>query len=177
MHVPSQTLHFASCRLVMQERLISLNLKDPAQDDDFLINRSILHALHHHIHEQPGPHRQIHLLPPSDHLGTTLQTVSVPNHITTSPAWLGYGTMLTRATAVSFLELLHDPEHGFTADEKRMADNYFTILRNHIPEVWMYSTHSLDPSAAFTVGTEGDERNYKYTVCASQLMQSKKLCF
>ena len=49
-------------------------------------------------------------------------------------------------------------------EEREMANNYFTILRNTIPEVWFDSGIELGGGMPFTVGNEGIERNYRHIV-------------
>ena len=45
-----------------------------------------------------------------------------------------------------------------------MADNYFTILSNNIPERWFDGGVELGGGQAFTVGQEGEERNNRHIV-------------
>lgn len=52
----------------------------------------------------------------------------------------------------------------FSEEEKKMADNYFTILQNQIPEIWFDQGIELGGGEAFTVGTEGEERNRRHIV-------------
>ena len=46
----------------------------------------------------------------------------------------------------------------------KMADNYYVVLKNRVPEVWMDQGLELGGGEAFTVGTEGDERNAVHIV-------------
>lgn len=46
----------------------------------------------------------------------------------------------------------------------KMADNYFSILRNHPLETWFDQGIELGGGQAFTVGSEGHERNKKHIV-------------
>lgn len=104
----------------------------------------------------------IHLQPPHEMLVTQLRTVHVSDKIRTTFAWLGYGTMVTHAHVVKFLsalEILH-----LNAEERRMADNYFTILGNKIPELWFDQNVELGGGQPFTVGSEGAQRNNKHIV-------------
>ncbi|KAN0133319.1 hypothetical protein V8E53_009043 [Lactarius tabidus] len=47
-------------------------------------------------------------------------------------AWLGHGTMMHHSLASEFLSLLQIL--NLSNEEVKMADNYFTVLRNHPPE-------------------------------------------
>jgi hypothetical protein len=49
-------------------------------------------------------------------------------------------------------------------EEVKMADNYFSVLRNHPPETWFDQGIELGGGQAFTVGSEGHERNKKHIV-------------
>ena len=138
------------------------------QDDDYLIRPEIIQSLQARISE-PGASRAIHLLPPHEHLSTTLRETHVPKSydqqvvdIHTSFAWLGHGTMLRRSEAQGFLNLLR--YLGAPLDDLHMADNFFTILSNRVPEVWYDQGFELGGGQPFTVGSEGDERNEKYIV-------------
>ena len=51
-----------------------------------------------------------------------------------------------------------------TAEDLKMADNFFTILSNRVPEIWFDQGFELGGGVSFTVGPEGDERNKNYTV-------------
>ncbi|KAF9041843.1 hypothetical protein BDZ89DRAFT_1060209, partial [Hymenopellis radicata] len=84
----------------------------------------------------------------------------------TSVAWLGHGAMFPRSLAVDFLALM---QHlNMTDVEQKMADNYFSIMRNVVPRPWR--------GQAFTVGTEGDERNKKHFIRATEFLQSVLDC-
>ena len=139
-----------------------------AKDDDYLIRSEIIQALYARITE-PQASRTIHLLPPHVHLSTTLREIHVParddshlSDIHTSFAWLGHGAMLRRSEAQGFLSLLH--YINATSDDMKMADNFFTIRSNRVPEIWFDQGFELGGSVPFTVGSEGDERNKNYTV-------------
>lgn len=80
----------------------------------------------------------------------------------TSFAWLGHGAIMHRSLASSFVDLMQSL--AFSEQEKKMADNYFTILRNEVPETWVDHGVELGGGDAFTVGTEGDERNRRHIV-------------
>lgn len=123
----------------------------------------VIHTLHARMQEAPFPHT-IHLLPPQEHLSTSLDEIFVdgaaPVH--TSFAWLGHGAMLHRSRAVDFLALLH--ALNASDAELKMADNYYTILSNRVPEVWLDQGVELGGGQPFTVGVEGSERNNRHLV-------------
>lgn len=60
---------------------------------------------------------------------------------------------------LSLLQILN-----FSREEMRMADNYFSVLRNHPPETWFDQGIELGGGQAFTVGSEGHERNKRHIV-------------
>lgn len=62
----------------------------------------------------------------------------------------------------SFLRLMDDLE--FSGEERKMADNYFTILRNEFTEIWHDQGIELGGGQPFTVGTEGEQRNRLHIV-------------
>ncbi len=70
--------------------------------------------------------------------------------------------MMHRSEAQSFLNIMRYVKA--TPDEFKMADNFFAILKNKVPEVWFDQGFELGGGQAFTVGSEGDERNKNYTV-------------
>ncbi|RDX51908.1 hypothetical protein OH76DRAFT_1400808 [Lentinus brumalis] len=150
------------------------------QDDDYLIRSEIIQALRARI-TTPGASRAIHLLPPHEHLSTTLREIYVPrpdeshiSNIHTSFAWLGHGTMMHRSEAQSFLNIMRYVKA--TPDEFKMADNFFAILKNKVPEVWFDQGFELGGGQAFTVGSEGDERNKNYTLRATRYLESLAHC-
>lgn len=104
----------------------------------------------------------IHLLPPHEMLSSQLRSVFSGSRIHTSFAWLGYGTIMPRTMASDFISLLR--RLNVTEDTMRMADNYFTILMNAIPETWFDQSVELGGGQPFTVGIEGDERNNRHVV-------------
>jgi hypothetical protein len=67
-----------------------------------------------------------------------------------------------RSLASEFLLLLQ--VLNFPDEELKMADNYFTVLRNHPTETWFDQGIELGGGEAFTVGYEGHERNKKHIV-------------
>jgi hypothetical protein len=96
-------------------------------------------------------------------LATSLRTVQVPSkNIHTSSAWLGHGALIPKSKAIQFLSLMN--YLNASDKEMQMADNYFTILSNKVPEAWFDHGIELGGGQPFTVGREGDERNMKHTV-------------
>ncbi|CAL1694519.1 unnamed protein product [Somion occarium] len=147
------------------------------QDDDYLVSSSVMHSLASRIASFNHPHT-IHLSPSHEHLSTSLREIHVPGRegsyyhpsIHTSFAWLGYGTILARSEALDFLDLMH---HLNASDEEmKMADNYYTILSNRVPEVWFYQDIELGGGEPFTVGSEGHERNNKHILRAAEYLTS-----
>ena len=128
----------------------------------------VIHALHGAIAQSSVP-RTIHLLPAHEHLSTSLRQVCFPRPpeaalpaVHTGFAWLGHGAMLHRSEAVDFLKLMR--VLGASHTEMQMADNYYTILSNRVPEVWFDQGIELGGGHPFTVGTEGEERNNRHIV-------------
>ena len=70
---------------------------------------------------------------------------------------------MCRSLASEFLSLL--PFLNIS-NEVKMADNCFTVLRNHPPETYFDQRIELSGGLAFTVGPEGHERNKKHVVGA-----------
>jgi hypothetical protein len=54
-----------------------------------------------------------------------------------------------------------------------MADNYYSILANRIPEIWTSAPVALDGGGAFTVGEEGTARNRKHIVSMALVLSVK----
>ncbi|KAH8120060.1 hypothetical protein DFH11DRAFT_1558066 [Phellopilus nigrolimitatus] len=132
------------------------------QDDDYLIRPEIIQNMHAFFTQSPSI-PSLHLLPAHEHLLSRLRTINtVDGLITTSFAWLGHGTFLSRSVANDFLNLLLDLE----VDEEalKMADNYFTILANRPKqeEIWFDHGIELGGGQPFTVGPEGDARNDRH---------------
>jgi len=67
-----------------------------------------------------------------------------------------------RELSESFLLLMEDL--NFSDEERKMADNYFTILRNDFTEIWHDQGIELGGGQPFTVGTEGEQRNRLHIV-------------
>ncbi|OCH89552.1 hypothetical protein OBBRIDRAFT_778345 [Obba rivulosa] len=150
------------------------------QDDDYLIRPEIIEALHTRIAEDSSA-PAIHLLPPHEHLSTILREIHVPrssssyfSDIHTSSAWLGHGTILERSQAELFLALMY--RLHVTEEEIAMADNYFTILGNRVPEVWFDQDFELGGGKPFTEGEEGHERNVKHIMKATRYLDSILRC-
>lgn len=104
----------------------------------------------------------IHLQPADEMLTSQLRTISIGQKIHTTFVWLGYGTIIRRSQAIEFLSLLDQLE--LSEEERKMADNYFTILSNTIPERWFDAGLELGGGQPFTVGQEGEERNNRHIV-------------
>lgn len=143
------------------------------QDDDYLIIPEVIHTLHAELLTRRVP-STIHLLPAHEHLSTSLREVHVASDggaavpaIHTGFAWLGHGAMLHSSEAVDFLNLMRALEAS--DDEMKMADNYYTILGNRVPEAWFDQGVELGGGEPFTVGPEGDERNNRHIVSESYL--------
>ncbi|KAI0639935.1 hypothetical protein C8Q77DRAFT_1045439 [Trametes polyzona] len=177
-------IHNAPANALFQARFLACAQADTPycfiQDDDYLIRSEIIQTLRARIAE-PAASRAIHLLPPHEHLLTSLREVYVKTpeeshlaDIHTSFAWLGHGTMLRRSEAQRFLSLMR--YLNAADDEMKMADNFFTILSNRVPEVWFDQGFELGGGQPFTVGSEGDERNKNYTLRAARYLESLTQC-
>lgn len=57
-------------------------------------------------------------------------------------------------------------------EEVKMADNYFSVLRNRPLETWFDQGVELSGGQAFTVGSEGHERNKKHIVSRAPFVVS-----
>lgn len=77
-----------------------------------------------------------------------------------------------RSLASEFLLLLQ--LLNCSKEEVKMADNYFSILRNHPLETWFDQGNELGGGQAFTVGSEGHERNKKHIVSVTPFVQSNR---
>lgn len=78
--------------------------------------------------------------------------------------------MISRLLAVDFLALMETLD--MNEDERNMADNYFSVLRNVPSEVWFDQGIELLGGEPFTIGTEGTERNRKHIVRSSTFIES-----
>lgn len=65
--------------------------------------------------------------------------------------------MVHRELSESFLSVMDDLK--LSSEEREMADNYFTVLRNDFTELWHDQGIELGGGQPFTVGTEGEQRN------------------
>ncbi|KAF8167344.1 hypothetical protein B0H34DRAFT_13087 [Crassisporium funariophilum] len=138
------------------------------QDDDYFVLPEIIRALSRRIGQTPAS--GIHLQPPDEMLKTVLRTTVIGRSIHTTFVWLGYGTIIRRSYAVDFLSLLD--KLNVTVEERQMADNYFTLLSNSIPERWFDTGIELGGGQPFTVGSEGEERNNRHIIRATEILQS-----
>ncbi|KAF9531946.1 hypothetical protein CPB83DRAFT_808097 [Crepidotus variabilis] len=136
------------------------------QDDDYLIRPRIIRALSQRMESRRLS--SIHLQPPHEMLTSELRTITIQDNIHATFAWLGYGTIIKRSLAVDFLALLD--QLNLTDEEHKMADNYFTILGNWLPERWFDPGISLGGGQPFTVGSEGEERNNRHIRRAADLL-------
>ncbi|TDL28081.1 hypothetical protein BD410DRAFT_835322 [Rickenella mellea] len=127
------------------------------QDDDYVIRPEIIKSMHAFYTVTPNK-RSIHLLPPHEHSLSRLRTVQHSHtKVVTTFAWLGHGTFVAKSSVSEFLKRLHFLQ--LPEDELRMADNYFTILRAQLPEIWLDQGIELAGGEPFTVGEEGHIRN------------------
>ncbi|KAI0363627.1 hypothetical protein BV20DRAFT_1031042 [Pilatotrama ljubarskyi] len=177
-------IHNAPANLLFQARFLACAQANTPycfiQDDDYLVRSEIIQTLRARIAES-GATGAIHLLPPHEHLSTSLREIHVKapdeSHLSaihTSFAWLGHGTILRRSEAQQFLSLMR--YLNASSDEMKMADNFFTILSNRVPEVWFDQGFELGGGQPFTVGSEGDERNRNYTLRATRYLESLTHC-
>lgn len=121
--------------------------------------------MHRTLSTTSQPHSSIHLLPPHEHLTTTLRTIELTNNdMHTTFAWLGHGAMMLRSRVIEFLATMDFL--NATKEEKQMADNYFSILQGNgsPPQIWVDQGIELGGGQAFTVGAEGDKRNNRHIV-------------
>ncbi|CAE6515578.1 unnamed protein product [Rhizoctonia solani] len=123
------------------------------QDDDYLVSAESIKALRKYVARYNTQH-PIHLLPPHEHLSTTLRTLThSPSHIA-SFAWLGHGTLLTKSQASAFLDVLRT-ESGGQEHVMQMADNFFSVLLNRGADVWVdRGLHLGGEEVAFTAIAE-----------------------
>lgn len=159
-HTGSFSLLFLCCDHTSSLIFASLTL----QDDDYLVWPEIIQAMGSRVRNSVDG-RDIHLLPPQDSLSSYLRTIRRGSQLHTSFAWLGYGALIRRSRAVDFLALVK--ALNLSEAEMNMADNYYTILSNSIPEIWFDQGIELGGGQPFTVGTAGEIRNNKHIVCSS----------
>ena len=112
----------------------------------------------------------LHLLPPHEMLYSRLSTIKIDPTVHTLFAWLGYGTMMKRSEVQNFMDSLK--ALNANQDILKMADNYFTVLSNRLPELWFDQNHELGGGIPFTVGAVGEERNNHHIVsCSSDVIE------
>jgi hypothetical protein len=63
-----------------------------------------------------------------------------------------------------------------TEDEMKMADNYYSILSNRVPEIWFDQGIELGGGQPFTTGTAGDERNSRHILRAARYLDDLAMC-
>ncbi|KAJ7047551.1 hypothetical protein C8F04DRAFT_1059304 [Mycena alexandri] len=161
-------IHNSPENLYFQARFIACaNASTPycfIQDDDYLVKPEVIRSLRARIDTH-----DIYLLPPDESLSSHLLSVSSPStNITFGFSWLGYGSLILRSNAESFLSLLK--RIGASEEENKMADNYYSILRNSVPEVWTGCPIPLGGGGDFTVGEEGVARNRKHIAAATNYL-------
>ncbi|KAJ6516076.1 hypothetical protein C8R45DRAFT_796746, partial [Mycena sanguinolenta] len=163
---PKLRIHNSPDNLYFQARFIACaEASTPycfIQDDDYLVKPEVIHALRARIDRHDIFH-----LPPDEVLSSFVLSVDSPN-ITFGFSWLGYGALLLRSNAESFLSLLK--RVGASAEETKMADNYYAILKNSFPEVWTGHPIPLFGGGDFTVGEEGVARNRKHIAAATRYL-------
>lgn len=142
------------------------------QDDDYLVRPEIIRALQTRAHTLNTSH-SLFLLPPHEHLSTSLRVTYSPA-VHTSFVWLGHGAFLQRTQATEFLQLMHTVGAG--SGELMMADNYFSVLANLIPEVWFDQGIGMGQEDAFTVGEEGRIRNERHIIKATEYLEGIVAC-
>jgi hypothetical protein len=112
------------------------------------------------------------MLPSTELLASRLREISsLDGRLHTLPAWLGYGTLILKERASSFLKAFLSMEEDPRSIQ--MADNYYSILSNSKPELWFGQQIDLGLGQPFTVGTAGDDRNWYYIVGACYRIISK----
>lgn len=124
----------------------------------------IIKSLQARIHDIPSV-SSIHIQPADEFLTSELRAIHVDHGVLplhTTFAWLGYGTIIHRTKAVEFLQLLDALD--MSDEERKMSDNYFTILSNETPERWFDAGIPLGGGQPFTVGQEGEDRNNRHIV-------------
>ncbi|KIY73571.1 hypothetical protein CYLTODRAFT_416949 [Cylindrobasidium torrendii FP15055 ss-10] len=137
------------------------------QDDDYLILPEVILAMADRINMDVYDGR-IFLLPPHEVLSSKMRSIYSHNGAHTSFAWLGHGAMISPLAATDFLTLMRWLKT--TEEERQMADNYFSILRNNISTVWFDQGIELGGGQAFTVGNEGELRNRHHIMRACELL-------
>ncbi|KAJ7667816.1 hypothetical protein DFH06DRAFT_1039798 [Mycena polygramma] len=161
-------IHNSPENLYFQARFIACsNASTPycfIQDDDYLVEPEIIRSLRARIDTH-----DIFFLPPDEVLSGHLLSIDSPStNITLGFSWLGYGALILRSNAESFLSLLR--RLGASDEETKMADNYYSILKNSFPEIWTGHPTPLFGGGAFTVGEEGVARNRKHIAAAASYL-------
>ncbi|KAJ6509993.1 hypothetical protein C8R47DRAFT_1096336 [Mycena vitilis] len=161
-------IHNSPENLYFQARFIACsNASTPycfIQDDDYLVEPEVIRSLRARIDTH-----DIFFLPPDEVLSGHLLSVDSPStNITFGFSWLGYGAMILRSNAESFLSLLR--HLGVSDEEMKMADNYYSVLKNSFPELWTGHPTPLFGGGAFTVGEEGVVRNRKHIAAAASYL-------
>ncbi|KAF7301431.1 Rab geranylgeranyltransferase [Mycena indigotica] len=167
-HCPKLRIYNSPNNAYFQARFLACaNASTPycfIQDDDYLVQPEVIRSLRARVTSH-----DIFLAPPDEWLASRLLSIESAK-ITFGFAWLGYGSMILRNNARDFLSLLG--RLGLSAEQLEMADNYYSILRNQFPEVWIARPHALYGDGAFTVGTEGLERNRRHIAHAVTYLDS-----
>ncbi|KAK7465483.1 hypothetical protein VKT23_005461 [Stygiomarasmius scandens] len=107
-------------------------------------------------------------------MSSHLKRIRVGSKIHTGFAWLGHGTIIQQAHAQQFLSLMNIL--NASTEELKMADNYFTLLSNSFPQVWLDQGIELGGGQPFTVGEEGDDRNKRHILRATQMLDQLLDC-
>ncbi|KAJ3988432.1 hypothetical protein F5890DRAFT_1491573 [Lentinula detonsa] len=142
------------------------------QDDDYLVLPEIIQTLRLRVSKDSAS--TIYLLPPHEALSSVLKRIRVGSKIHTSFAWLGHGAIMRQTQTRDFLALM---QHlNASDDEMKMADNYYAILANVFPEVWLDQGIELGGGQAFTQGIEGEERNNRHIVQAAKYLDQIMNC-
>ncbi|KAJ3969479.1 hypothetical protein EV361DRAFT_850007 [Lentinula raphanica] len=142
------------------------------QDDDYLILPEIIQALRTRFSNESTS--AIYLLPPHEALSSAFKRIRVQPKIHTSFAWLGHGAIMRRTQAQDFLALMK--HQNVSNDVMKMADNYYALLANVFPEVWVDQGIELGGGEAFTQGVEGAERNNKHITQAAKYLDRIMNC-
>ncbi|KAJ7095204.1 hypothetical protein B0H15DRAFT_881063 [Mycena belliarum] len=163
-------IHNSPENLYFQARFIACSNASTAycfiQDDDYLIKPEVIRSLRARAHAD-----DLFVLPPAEVLSSHLLSINSPStNVTFSFSWLGYGALILRSHAESFLSLL--ARLNASEEETKMADNYYSILANKIPEIWTSAPIALDGGGAFTVGDEGAARNRKHIAAAANYLDA-----
>jgi hypothetical protein len=154
-------------------------LESGKQDDDYLIRPEVILAMYQRLPASTSDHPgAIHVLPSHEYLSSTLRILAADHlpetnnyRIHTTFAWLGHGALIRRSMALEFLQLLDVLKAS--EEEKKMADNYFTILGNRVPEIWLDQGIELGGGQPFSVSSEGHERNARHIVSAISFHKQK----